>query len=107
MTSASAQPRGAGKKQGFAQPEAAREASVSEIPGVVAAGVKWTLAWQGTDNADGIVGTSDGGLLFAQEQPSRVSKLDHNDKVSVFLENTHGIGALAIDSKGRILGVER
>ena len=41
---------------------------------------EWTLAWQGTDNADGIVGTDDGGLLFAQEQPNRVSKLDPNDK---------------------------
>src|SRR5262249_5505366 len=83
------------------------EVTVSEIPGVVAAGSKWTLAWQGADNADGIIGTSDGGLLFAQEQPSRISKLDRNDKVSVFLEHTHGTGALAIDANGRILGVER
>ena len=104
---AAPQPRGGGRKQGFAQPAPAREATVSDIPGVVAAGAKWTLAWQGADNADGIIGTSDAGLLFAQEQPSRVSKLDGNDKVSVFLENTHGTGALAIDSKGRILGVER
>src|SRR5436190_5528271 len=85
----------------------AREVTVMEIPGVVAAGAKWTLAWQGTDNADGIVGTSDGGLLFAQEQPSRIRKLDKNDKASVFLENTHGAGAIAIDSKGRILVAER
>jgi gluconolactonase len=93
--------------QNFPQPGAAREVTVSGIPGVVAAGAKWTLIWQGTDNADGIIGTADGGLLFAQEQPSRVSKLDKNDKVSVFLEDTHGTGALAIDSKGRILAAER
>jgi gluconolactonase len=104
---AGAQQRGGGRKQGFPQPEPAREVTVQEIPGVVAAGAKWVLAWQGTDNADGIIGTSDGGLLFAQEQPSSVSKLDRNDKVAVFLENTHGTGALAIDSKGRVLGVER
>jgi len=84
-----------------------REVTVTEIPGVVAAGAKWTLAWQGTDNADGIVGTADGGLLFAQEQPNRVSKLDTKDKVSVFLEDTHGAGALTIDSRGRILAAER
>jgi len=84
-----------------------KDITVTEIPGVIAAGAKWTLAWQGTDNADGIVGTSDGGLLFAQEQPSRVSKLDKNDKVSVYLEDTHGTGALAIDSKGRILAAQR
>ena len=54
--------------------------AITEIPGVVAAGVTWQLAWQGTDNADGLVGTADAGLLFAQEQPSRVSKLDKNER---------------------------
>ncbi len=86
---------------------ALREVTVTEIPGVVAAGAAWKLVWQGTDNADGIVGTKDGGLLFAQEQPSRISKLDKNDKVSAYLEDTHGTGALTVDSKGRILAVER
>jgi gluconolactonase len=84
-----------------------RDVVVTAIPGVVSAGATWVLAWQGTDNADGIVGTSDGGLLFAQEQPNRISKLDRNNTVSVFLEDTHGTGAIAIDSKGRILAVER
>jgi gluconolactonase len=65
------------------------------------------LAWQGTDNADGIVGTDDGGLLFAQEQPNRISKLDANDKVSVALKDTHGTGAIAIDARGRVLAVQR
>jgi len=95
------------QQRSFPQPEPPRDAAVTEIPAVIAAGAKWTIAWQGTDNADGIVGTSDGGLLFAQEQPNRVSKLDKNDKVSVYLEDTHGAGALAIDSKGRILAAER
>ncbi len=94
-------------QQSFPQPQGVREAAVAAIPGVVAAGAKWTLAWQGTDNADGIVGTADGGLLFAQEQPNRIGKLDQNDKVSVYLEDSHGAGAVAIDSKGRILAAER
>jgi gluconolactonase len=102
-----AQEQGRGKKQGLGQPEGVRQVTITEIPGVVAAGAKWTLTWQGTDNADGIVGTADGGLLFAQEQPNRISKLDKNDKVSVFLEDTHGAGALTIDSHGRILAAER
>jgi gluconolactonase len=84
------------------------EVTVTEIPGVVRAGAVWKLVWQGTDNADGIVGTKDGGLLFAQEQPSRVSKLDgKTNEVSAFLEDTHGTGALTVDSRGRIFGVER
>jgi len=84
-----------------------RDVTIAAIPGVVAAGARWQLVWQGFDNADGIVGTSDGGLLFAQEQPSRVRKLDQNGKDSIYLENTHGAGALAIDAQGRILAVER
>src|SRR5882757_5158804 len=83
-----------------------RDVMVTAIPGVIAAGATWTVAWQGTDNADGIAGTADGGLLFAQEQPSRISKLDSRDKVSIYLEDTHGAGAIAIDSRGRILAVE-
>jgi gluconolactonase len=102
-----AQPRGAPQPRGAAQLQGAREVTVAEIPGVIAAGAKWTLAWQGTDNADGIVGTDDGGLLFAQEQPSQVSKLDQDDHVSVFLRDTHGAGALSVDANGRILAVER
>ena len=85
----------------------ARDVQVSAIPGVVAAGASWSIAWQGTDNADGLVGTSDGGLLFAQEQPRRISKLDAMDRVSVILNGTHGVGSLAIDSMGRIVAVER
>jgi len=95
------------QRGGFAQPEGVREVSVTEIPGVIGAGAKWTMAWQGTDNADGLCGTADGGLLFAQEQPSRISKLDKSDHVSVFLQDTHGAGAVAIDSRSRILAVER
>ena len=84
-----------------------RDANVTEIPGVVAGGAKWTVAWQGTDNADGIVGTADGGLLFAQEQPNQVSKLDQNDHVSVFVKDTHGAGSLSMDSNNRVVAVLR
>ncbi len=98
---------GVGQQRGGAAGEL-RRVSVSEIPGVVAGGAQWKLVWQGTDNADGIVGTKDGGLLFAQEQPKRISKIDGaSDKVSSYLEDTHGTGALTVDSKGRIFGVER
>jgi gluconolactonase len=84
-----------------------REVTVTEIPGVVRAGAVWRLVWQGTDNADGIVGLKDGGLLFAQEQPSRIGKLDKNGQFSSYLEDTHGTGALTVDFKGRILGAAR
>jgi gluconolactonase len=91
----------------FLQPTAAKEVMVTAIPGVIAAGAKWKLVWQGSDNADGIIGTKDGGLLFAQEQPSTIGMLDPNDKFSIFVRDTHGTGALAYDNKGRLIGAER
>ena len=92
----------------FPQPGPEKDVTVTAIPGVIAAGAKWKLVWQGPDNADGLVGTKDGGILFAQEQPSTVGMLDPHDKFSIFAtRNTHGTGALGIDNKGRVLGVER
>lgn len=88
-------------------PAPARQVSIAAIPGVVAAGAAWVRAWQGTDNADGLVAAADGGVLFAQEQPNRVSKLDANDRVTVVVENTRGAGSLAIDARGRLLAVLR
>jgi gluconolactonase len=98
---------GAQQRNPFPQPTAAKEVTVTGIPGVIAAGAKWKLVWQGPDNADGIIGTKDGGLLFAQEQPSTVGMLDPNDKFSMFVRDTHGTGALAYDNKGRLIGAER
>jgi len=91
----------------FPQPTAAKEVMVTAIPGVIATGAKWKLVWQGPDNADGIIGTKDGGLLFAQEQPSTVGMLDPSDRFSIFVRDTHGTGALAYDNKGRLIGAER
>jgi gluconolactonase len=94
-------------QRGTGQPPPARGVTVTAIPGVVAAGAAWAVAWQGTGNADGLVGTDDGGLLFAQEQPNQISKLDRDDRVSAWLKDTHGTGALTVDARGRTLAVQR
>ena len=91
----------------FPQYPPAREANVTAISGVVDAGVKWKLVWQGNETADGLAASPDGGLLFAQEQTNRIIKLDKNGQFSVFLSNPHGPGAVAIGPKGQILVVER
>ena len=90
----------------FPQPPPPTEVTITAIPGIIDAGAKWKLVWQGPANADGIVGYK-GGLLFAQEQTNHVNRLDKNDKFSVFLANGHGPGAVAIDRKGRIIVDER
>ena len=94
-------------QRGGAAAQSLRDVRVTAIADVIAPGAMWSVAWQGTDNADGIVGTADGGLLFAQEQPRRISKLDAMDRVSVVLAETRGVGSIALDSKGRVLAVER
>jgi gluconolactonase len=99
--------KGGGGERGFPQPGPEKQVTITAIPGVIAAGAQWKLVWQGPDNADGMVGTKDGGLLFAQEQPSTVGMIDKNDKFSIFARDTHGTGALGIDNKGRVIGVER
>jgi gluconolactonase len=90
-----------------AQGAGARTVSIQTIAGVVAGGARWQMAWQGTNNADGIVGLDDGSLLFAQEQPRLVGRLDQSDRYGVYLADTRGVGSLAVDRAGRLLGVER
>jgi len=87
--------------------EGPRAVTIEAIPGIVDADGEWQLAWQGTNNADGLVAGPDGGLLFAQEQPQRIGRLDVDDRYSIFLSGTRHVGSLSIDSDGRLLGVER
>jgi gluconolactonase len=74
---------------------------VTEIPGVIAAGQKWKDIWQVSgNNADGIIGTKDGGILIAQNDNSDVVKLDKNGKISVAYSGTNTGGAVSMNSKG-------
>ena len=84
-----------------------REVTVTAIPGVIAAGAEWQQAWQGTGNADGLLGMPDGSLLFAQEQPSTIRKLDEHDYDSAYVKDTHGAGSVSMDSEGRLIAAQR
>ena len=84
-----------------------RAAAVTAIPGVIAADAKWELIWAGFQTADGIVGTPDGGILFAQEQSDSIRKLDVNGKEFIYLTDTHGAGAVSLDAQGRLFAVQR
>ena len=84
-----------------------REAVVAGIPGVIDAGTKWQLIWADFKTADGIVGTPDGGVIFAQEQTDTIRKLDVNDKEFVYLTDTHGGGSVSMDAQGRVYAVQR
>jgi gluconolactonase len=84
-----------------------REAVVTGIPGVIDAGTKWQLIWADFKTADGIVGTPDGGVIFAQEQTDTIRKIDVNNKEWVYLTDTHGAGSVSMDPQGRVYAVQR
>ncbi|HYN81617.1 MAG TPA: hypothetical protein VES88_08965, partial [Gemmatimonadaceae bacterium] len=65
------------------------------------------LIWTGFESADGIISAPDGSLLFAQEPASRISKIDKDARVSTYLSDTNGAGALALDSQGRVFAAQR
>jgi gluconolactonase len=91
--------RGRGPGPG-AEAAGPREYQVTEIPGVVAAGQQWKEIWEvDGNNADGIIATSDGGLLIAQNDKSEVVKLDKSGKISVAYTGTNTGGSLAMNSK--------
>ena len=99
--------RGGGR--GPAPAAGERDVAATEIPGVIAAGAKWTFVWQEAgNNGDGIVGTSDGGMLLAQNDNSAVVKLDSKGKPTIPYRDTHTGGALSASAKGnRMFIVER
>ncbi len=89
-------------------PAAAGPKDVTAIPGVIAAGQQWKEIWTvDGNNADGIIGTSDGGLLIAQNDKSEVVKLDKNGKASVAYMGTNTGGSVAMNSKGGLFLVNR
>jgi len=105
--------RGGGGGRGKGGPPAnaapsPREYTVTSIPGVVAAGQQWKEVWQvDGNNADGIIATSDGGLLIAQNDKSEIVKLDKNGKTSVAYTGTNTGGSVARNSKGALFVANR
>jgi gluconolactonase len=103
-------PGGQGKGGPGRGPAPAAEApkEVTEIPGIVAAGAQWKEIWQvDGNNADGLIGTSDGGILIAQNDKSEVVKLDKNGKASVAYTGTNTGGSVAMNSKGALFVANR
>ncbi len=97
-----------GGARGVPPPQGVRDYTVTEIPGVISAGRKWTFVWQQAgNNGDGIVGTDDGGVLLAQNDSSTVVKLAKNGNPSVAYSDTHTGGALSMSAKGDLFIVER
>ena len=99
-----------GRGRGGAPPSTdARDYTVAEIPGVIAAGAKWTeiMPIPG-NNADGIIATKDhDGILLAQNDLSDVAKLDSKGKLTVVYSGLRTSGSLAVNSKGVLFVANR
>jgi gluconolactonase len=99
---------GPARGRGPATPPGPKDYTVTAIPGVIAAGAKWTEVWTGTgNNADGPVATKDGGMLFAQNTDSAVLKLDKDGKASILYKDTNTGGALSMSRKGALFVNQR
>jgi gluconolactonase len=84
-----------------------RETTITAIPGVVAAGGKWEIVWADFETADGINGTPDGGVIFAQEQTDTIRKLAADGREFTVVPATRGAGSVSLDAQGRLYAVER
>ena len=77
------------------------ETVAPNIPGVVAGGKVQVFKIAST--TEGPIAMPDGSVLFTETAANRVWRIDKDDKVSLFLENTGGALGLGFDSKGRLI----
>ncbi len=87
-------------------PKPATETVAPAIPGVVAGGTKVVVIKNGFDNTEGPVALPDGSLIFTETRASRITKIDKDNNISTFLENTNRSNGLGFDSKGRLISVQ-
>jgi gluconolactonase len=100
--------RGAGRGPAAPATFDAKEYAVTQIPGVITAGARWTEVWHADgNNADGLIGTSDGGVLFAQNDNNMVGKIDKKGKVTFPYSDLNVSGSLAMNSKGTLFVLNR
>lgn len=102
---ASAQGQG-GQAPGGAPQVALKDAVAPDIPGVVAGGTKVHVIKTGFQGTEGPIPLPDGSLIFTEALANRITKIDKDDNVTTFLENTNGSNSLAFDAKGRLISVQ-
>ncbi len=86
----------------------AREYSVTGIPGVIAAGARWSPVWNGDgNNADGLVAAGDGGMYFVQNDANRIGKIDQNGNVTFPFTDLNVSGSMAMNSRGALFVLNR
>ncbi len=82
------------------------ETTATAIPGVIAAATKVEVIKSGFTGTEGPIGLPDGSLIFTETQANRITRIDKDNNLTTFLENTNGSNGLAFDAKGRLISVQ-
>lgn len=84
------------------------ETTAPEIPGVVRGGTRVQLIRDLFQATEGPIAMPDGSLLFTEQDAGdgRLVKIDKDDNISTYLDNTNRTIGLAYDPKGRLLAAQ-
>lgn len=88
--------------QGRGAPPPATDTVAPDIPGVVAAGAKVHVIKDGFNGSEGTITLTDGSVIFSETTANRTIRIDKDDNVTTFLENTAGSNGMAFDRDGRL-----
>jgi gluconolactonase len=91
-----------GRGQGAAAQPPATDTVAPGIPGVVSAGAKVHVIKDGFNGSEGTITLPDGSVIFSETTANRTIKIDKDDNVSTFLENTNGSNGMFFDRQGRL-----
>jgi gluconolactonase len=84
----------------------ATETTASAIDGVVTEGARIVVIGEGFMGTEGPITLPDGDLIFTETNANRITRIDENDALDTFLENTNGSNALGFDADGRLISVQ-
>jgi gluconolactonase len=73
-----------------------------DIPGVVARGANVHVIKDGFSGSEGTIALPDGSVIFSETTANRTIKIDKDDNVTTFLDNTSGSNGMAFDRDGRL-----
>ena len=87
-----------GQGRGQAPAPPAVDTVAPDIPGVVKGGTKVIVIKDDFQGTEGPIALPDGTVAFTEGGADRITRIDKDGKVSVYLDKTNGSNALAFDS---------
>ena len=84
------------------------DTTAPDIPGVVRGGTKVQLVRDLFHSTEGPIAMPDGSLLFTEQDAGdgQLVRIDKDDTISTFVDNTNRTIGLAYDPKGRLIGTQ-